>query len=190
MKRTKVCMWLHSMYLKYIVYFLFQRKQRHLAWIKFQVYQHHTVNSPQYQTLWSLQPSMLVVILTKSALQDSLVLFIAWDLMPLFIVDSQQFSALTGELEPRYQMPSRKTLSSKLLHNKATSVHADLKNTYSRPRVCLWPLTSGQIVRWLDILGSQDTSSWTGHYKLLWLHASVSRDDTLQNTYVRSMRKH
>ena len=58
---------------------------------------------------------------------DALVLFIAGDLMPLSVVDSTHFRNLCEQLDPRFQMPSRKYLPSKLLHEKSSEIQNNLK---------------------------------------------------------------
>ena len=69
---------------------------------------------------------------------DALVLYIAGDLAPLSAVNSPYFANLVAKLDPRYQLPSRKHLSSKLLTDKSASVESELKDSLrTAPSVCL-----------------------------------------------------
>ncbi len=53
---------------------------------------------------------------------NALVDFVAGDLMPLAIVESEKFEKLLGALDPQYRLPSRKHLSTKLLKAKYEEV--------------------------------------------------------------------
>ena len=59
-------------------------------------------------------------------LTNATVNFIPGDLFPLSIVDSSRFQKLMLKAEPRYQIPSRKHLSSQLLPNKYAQLKSDL----------------------------------------------------------------
>ncbi|XP_063430349.1 E3 SUMO-protein ligase ZBED1-like [Mytilus trossulus] len=50
---------------------------------------------------------------------NALIMFIAGDLLPLSIVESEEFKNLMEKADTKYQVPSRKHLSSKLLHENA-----------------------------------------------------------------------
>lgn len=50
---------------------------------------------------------------------DSFIMFVAGDLLPLSIVESKYFLKLTHDFDPKFQVPSRKHLSTKLLQEKA-----------------------------------------------------------------------
>ena len=56
------------------------------------------------------------------AVTDALVCFIAEDLLPLSVVDSTRFIKLLHTLDPKYQVPSRKHLSTILLKRKYDGV--------------------------------------------------------------------
>ena len=53
-------------------------------------------------------------------------MFIASDLLPLSTVESVHFGHFIQKVDPRYQLPSRKHLTQKLLHSKMTSLHNSL----------------------------------------------------------------
>jgi len=56
---------------------------------------------------------------------NALILFIAGDLMPLSVVDSDFFQNFVGKLDSKYQIPSRQHLSLHILFN--LSLKMDLK---------------------------------------------------------------
>ena len=58
---------------------------------------------------------------------NALIFFIAGDLMALSVVDSDFFRNFVGKLDPTYQIPSRRQLSSKLIHDKAEEVKTNVK---------------------------------------------------------------
>ncbi|KAJ8309282.1 hypothetical protein KUTeg_014156 [Tegillarca granosa] len=59
-------------------------------------------------------------------LTDALIKFIAGDLLPLSIVENEDFRNLMETADPKYQMPSRKYLSSKLLLENSTEVRNNI----------------------------------------------------------------
>lgn len=64
--------------------------------------------------------------------------FIAGDLQPLSIVDSKYFQNLLEKLNPKYQFPSRKHLSTKLIPEKSTEIRNELKKNLAKTiSVCL-----------------------------------------------------
>ena len=63
----------------------------------------------------------------QKKMNDALVMYIAADLVPLSVVDSDNFKKLLYVVDPRYQIPSRKHLTSKLITEKADQVHKTLK---------------------------------------------------------------
>lgn len=71
----------------------------------------------------------------QTQLTDSILLFIAGDVLPLKTVDSPHFRSLCNKFDPRYTVPDRKHLSSKLLVEKAASVQNQLKNQLSRAQM-------------------------------------------------------
>lgn len=94
-------------------------------------------------------------------------MFIAGDLIPLRTVESEHFKNLMSKLDPKYQLPSRKHMSSKLLHEKAAkirnNVKLQLKNAES---VCLT----------IDLWSNRDMRGYmgiTGHFILDWALKSV-----------------
>ena len=100
-------------------------------------------------------------------LTDALLKFIAGDLLPLSIVESDEFKNLMEIADSKYQMPSRKHLSSKLLHEKSTEVRNNiihqLKMTES---VCLT----------IDIWSSRQMRGYIGmtaHFILEWNLQSI-----------------
>ena len=68
----------------------------------------------------------------------ALVLYVAGDLLPLSTVDSPYFKNLIEKLDPQFQIPSRKHLSTKLIDEKAAEVKDNLiKQLNKAPSVCL-----------------------------------------------------
>ena len=59
-------------------------------------------------------------------LTDVLLKFIDVDLLPLSIVDRDEFRNLMEIADSKYQMPSRKHLSSKLLHEKSNEIRNNI----------------------------------------------------------------
>ena len=71
-------------------------------------------------------------------LTDTLVQYITSDLVPLSVVESPFFRKLVNKLDPRYQLPSRKHLSTNLLQAKSETVLDAVKESLqSAPSVCL-----------------------------------------------------
>ena len=98
---------------------------------------------------------------------DALVLYIASDLVPLSVVESEYFSNLMKILDSRYQLPSRKHLSTKRLEEKSTSVQANLKGSLQNaPSVCLT----------IDLWSNRQMKGFlwiTGHFILDWTMQTV-----------------
>lgn len=59
---------------------------------------------------------------------EALVSFIAGSLTPLSVVENPEFKFLIESLNPRYQLPSRKHFSTKLLLERSTSIQNSLKS--------------------------------------------------------------
>lgn len=59
----------------------------------------------------------------QKSITDALVLFVADDLMPLSVVDSDRFRELLRTLDPRYTVPSRKHLSDNLLKDTCKDIN-------------------------------------------------------------------
>ena len=71
-------------------------------------------------------------------LTDALVQYITSDPVPLSVVESPFFRKLVNKLDPRYQLPSRKHLSTNLLQAKSETVLDAVKESLqSAPSVCL-----------------------------------------------------
>lgn len=51
-------------------------------------------------------------------INEALTMFIAGDLISLSVVESKNFKNLLEKLNPKYQVPSRKTLTTKLINEK------------------------------------------------------------------------
>ena len=98
---------------------------------------------------------------------DALVLFIAGDLMPLSVVDSTHFRNLCEQLDPRFQMPSRKYLSSKPLHETSFEIQINLKLRLKKAQsVCLT----------IDLWSNRQMKGFlgiTGHFIVDWTLKSV-----------------
>lgn len=58
---------------------------------------------------------------------DSLIMFVARDLLPLSIFESKHFLKLIHYLDSKFQVPSRKPFSTKLLQEKAREIQRLLK---------------------------------------------------------------
>ena len=98
---------------------------------------------------------------------DALVIFTAGGLMPFSVVDSNHFRNLCEQLDPRFQMPRRKYLSSKLLQEKSSEIENNLKLRLKKAQsVCLtinlW--SNRQMKGFLGI---------TGHFIVDWTLKSV-----------------
>ena len=63
---------------------------------------------------------------------DALLLNIAGDLAPLSVLDSPYLRNMMKKAKPRYQVPSRKPLSSKLLNEKAEEIRNEVKDQLKR----------------------------------------------------------
>lgn len=66
------------------------------------------------------------ILIPVSKLTDVLLKFIAGGLLPLSIVDSDAFRNLMEFADSKYQMPSKKHLSSKLLHEKSNAIRNNI----------------------------------------------------------------
>ncbi len=67
--------------------------------------------------------------LQQVAITDALVCFVVEDLVPLSVVDSTRFNKLLDTLDPKYQIPSRKHLSTVLLKRKYDGVKSSILTT-------------------------------------------------------------
>lgn len=85
---------------------------------------------------------------------DCLTMFVAGDLLPLSIVESKHFLKLIHDIDPKFQVPSRKHLSTKLLQEKATEIQRLLKEQLiNAEHICLTV-----------------NVTWTGHDAIKRLH--------------------
>ena len=100
-------------------------------------------------------------------LTDSIVMFIAGDLLPLSTVESPNFQKMCEQFDPRYQPPSRSKLSTCLIVEKATDIQSKLKAKLSNTQdVCLT----------LDLWSNRQMTAFlgiTGHYVFDWCLQSV-----------------
>ncbi|XP_063448231.1 E3 SUMO-protein ligase ZBED1-like [Mytilus trossulus] len=99
---------------------------------------------------------------SQMQITDALVSFVAGNLTPLSVVESPEFKTFVESLNPKYQLPSRKHLSTKLLHQKASNIQSNIKEKLrSAESVCLtidlW--SNRQMKGFLEI---------TGHFILDW----------------------
>ena len=136
-----------------------------------------TLQSPASPKSKSNQPSMTDFIRPASKysstdhrqveITDALVLYIAGDLVPLSVVESHYFSNLLKRLDPRYQLPSRKHLSTKFLEEKSSSIQNDVRRSLQNaPSVCLT----------IDLWSNRQMKGFmgiTGHFILDWTMQSV-----------------
>ena len=103
----------------------------------------------------------------QKKITDSLVKFIAENLISLSVVESEPFKDLIGLCEPRYQVPSRKHFTSKLLYEKSVEVKNDLTHQLKMAQdVCVT----------IDLWSNRQMKSFigiTGHYILDWTLKSV-----------------
>ena len=88
-------------------------------------------------------------------------------MISLSVVESEPFKDLIGLCEPRYQVPSRKHFTSKLLYEKSVKVKNDLAHQLKMAQdVCVT----------IDLWSNKQTKSFigiTGHYILDWTLKSV-----------------
>jgi len=93
---------------------------------------------------------------------EALIQYIAGDLLPFSTVESVNFKNFVEKLDSRFQIPSRKHLSSKLIHEKAQEVRKILfENLKAADHICLTvDLWSNRAMK--GFLGI------TAHYLLNW----------------------
>jgi hypothetical protein len=100
---------------------------------------------------------------------NALLHFIEGDLMPLSVVDSPQFQHLIVILDQRYQIPSRKHLSLKLLPDESNEKQNKVKTCLQQaPSVCL-TLDLWSNRQMIDFLGmtAHFIQNWTLHSVML-----------------------
>ena len=94
-------------------------------------------------------------------------MFIASDLLPLSTFESENFRNLMTIAEPKYQLPSRKHFTSKLLHDKSSKIRTNVKEQLKKAEsVCLT----------IDLWSSRKMRGFlgiTGHVILDWTMKSV-----------------
>lgn len=98
---------------------------------------------------------------------EALVSFIAGSLTPLSVVENPEFKFLIESLNPRYQLPSRKHFSTKLLLERSTSIQNSLKSKLRAVEsVCLT----------IDLWSNRQMKGFigiTGHFILVWCIESI-----------------
>lgn len=98
---------------------------------------------------------------------NSLIKFVAGGLMPLSIVDSQDFRSLCSALDPKYKMPDRKTFSRQILREKAIEVQSNLKHQLKQVE---------SVALTLDLWSSRQMRGFigiTGHFIMNWTLKTV-----------------
>ena len=98
------------------------------------------------------------------SVSNALVEFVAEDLMPLSVVDSTRFRNLVSILEPCYQMPSRKQLSTVLLKKKYDTLRSKVVDQLQKIKslnitVDLW--SNRQMKSYLGMTGHYISNQWT-----------------------------
>lgn len=87
----------------------------------------------------------------QTELTQSVVTFIANNLLPVSVVESSAFRELLEKAQPCFSMPSRKYLCGKLLPERCKAVYEDIKSKLQRaPSVYLT----------MDLWTSRDMKSW------------------------------
>ncbi|XP_069103066.1 zinc finger BED domain-containing protein 4-like [Argopecten irradians] len=98
---------------------------------------------------------------------DALLHFVAGNLLPLSTIESEEFKTLMAKCDSRYQVPSRKHFTTKLLKEKSTEVQNNVKHQLQRAQsVCLT----------IDLWSNRQMRGFmgiTGHYILDWTMKSV-----------------
>ncbi|XP_071166549.1 zinc finger BED domain-containing protein 4-like [Mytilus edulis] len=104
---------------------------------------------------------------SQMQITDALVSFVAGNLTPLSVVESPEFKTFVESLNPKYQLPSRKHLSTKLLHQKASNIQSNIKEKLlSAESVCLT----------IDLWSNRQMKGFlgiTGHFILDWCMKSI-----------------
>ena len=104
---------------------------------------------------------------TQKQVTDAVVMFVATDLMPLSLVDSDRFCDILRQLDPRYVVPSRKQLSTRLLGNMAATTRQRVMDKLGQAQsVCLT----------IDLWSNRQMRGFigiTGHFILNWTMESV-----------------
>ncbi|CAG2185095.1 unnamed protein product [Mytilus edulis] len=93
---------------------------------------------------------------------DALIQFIAGDLFPFATVESQNFRNFVEKLDPKFNLPSRKHLSSKRIHTKAKEVRQLLHDNLKK---------AGHICLTVDLWSNRSMKGFLGitaHYVLNW----------------------
>lgn len=104
---------------------------------------------------------------TQKQITNALVSFIAGNLTPLSVVENPDFKTLIESLNPKYQLPSRKHLSTKILQQKSSEIQSDIKEKLrSVQSVCLT----------IDLWSNRQMKGFlgiTGHFILDWCMKSI-----------------
>ena len=144
----------------------FQRKHRALL-EEAQVQSTVTVKQPTLTSLVTTPKKYNPSDPRQIELTDTLVSFVAGDLLPLSLVESKRFRKLMDKADPRYQLPSRKHLTSKLLPAKITKTQADLMARLKK---------ADKVCATIDLWSSMQMRSYfgvTGHFIVDWALESV-----------------
>ena len=102
------------------------------------------------------------------SMTDSVVNRIAGDLLPLSTVDSPHFKSMMAMAGPRYQVPSRKHLTTKIIPAKISALRIDL--------MCMLSKADSKICVTIDLWSSRQMRSYygvTGHFITDWTLYSV-----------------
>ena len=98
---------------------------------------------------------------------NAVVMLIAGDLLSLSLVESPRFRELMHRADPRYIVPSRKHLTTKLIPDKSSSIDSDIKSKLKKAQaVCLT----------IDLWSNRQMRSFigiTGHFILDWTMETV-----------------
>ena len=104
---------------------------------------------------------------SQSQLTDSVVTFIVGDLLPLSTLESKRFHKMMNKDDPRYQVLSRKHLTSKLISTKISKMQQDLSlQLQEADKVCAT----------IDLWSNRQMCSYfsvTGHFTVDWVLQSV-----------------
>ena len=146
---------------------------------------HYLVQAGGPQPYWLLTCPVLSIFITSHfrqvRLTDCVVTFVAHDLQALSVVEGDAFQDLLYTAEPKFQMPSRKHLSYKLLPQHAECVREMLKQ-----RMLLAP----SVYLTVDMWSSRDMRSYIGITSHFVVDFVLGSDGCMQNVLeVRTLPK-
>ena len=132
---------------------IFQRKHRNrLEEVKKEM---ESVKQPTLNTFVKDKSKYSTNDPNQLAITYALILFIAGDLQPLSFVESKYFRNFVEKSNQRYQLPSRKHLTQKLMSEKSSEVQAQLKDKL---------LNSENVCLSIDIWSSRHMRVFLGNY--------------------------